>query len=172
MNCEKFKILISELPLTSLWESLPEDIKDHAGSCLVCGEELKSMLELGNSLNGLKAPDKGEEFWDDYLGTVMDRTVHSKNTTKWSLFPVFSRRFIIPVFAVASMLVVFLISDTIFNGSIEIDQDELYSTSLDFILEEHDQESSQYMFNQSSVYLADEILPDNWGNTGRKDIKN
>ncbi|MCP4726496.1 MAG: hypothetical protein GY863_15735 [bacterium] len=144
-------------------------MQEHVKLCPVCAEELQNILGLGSMLDEMKAPEKGEEFWNGYLSTVMERTVKAEKQKQWSHFPVFSKKFIIPVFAVAALMLVFLVSDTFFNS---VNDEEIYSSSLDFILEEHDQESSQYLFNQSSVYLAEEILPENWGDSGSMEKKN
>ncbi|MFC1492484.1 hypothetical protein ACFL6O_00875 [candidate division KSB1 bacterium] len=169
MNCKQFQNKISEISLSDLRDSLPEDIRDHIKTCPVCADELQNSIGLGSILDEMKAPEKGEEFWDGYLSTVMERTVRAEKKTQWSHFPVFGKKFVIPVFAVAAIMLVFLISDTFFNN---VNDEEIYSSTLDFILEEHDLESSQYMFNQSSVYLADEIIPENWGDSRSKDQKN
>ncbi|MFC1564425.1 hypothetical protein ACFL6G_05775 [candidate division KSB1 bacterium] len=168
MECKDFKNRISGIPLSGLSGPLPDDLQEHMKVCPECAEEVKQYTGLGSLLNDVTSPEQGDDFWNGYLTAVMERTVQSGKETKWTHFPVFSRKFIIPVFAVAAMMLIFIISDNMNT----VEDEEIYSSTLEFILEEHDQVSSQYMFNEASVYLADEILPENLGETRSREIKN
>ncbi|MFC1555026.1 hypothetical protein ACFL7D_10350 [candidate division KSB1 bacterium] len=167
MECKDFKDFIGETNLSGLTDP-PDELKQHLRKCGSCSKEYQEARGLGDLLASVKTPDIKDEYWNGYLGGVMSKI---KNTKPGSTLADFYKTLLIPA-AAALLLFGVYFSDTYMPLVDEmIYGDESYTSSLDFIMNEHSEAMSKYLLNTDAIFLTETLFPDTESDSGT-DIRN
>ena len=172
MTCKKFQQWLCERTSKEALDAIPEEFRRHAAQCNECKTELHAAKKLHELLKSAHVPDPGDAFWEEYLTTVVTRVREKREEAESPALTLLTKRLLIPIAAGLILFAGLFTADQYFYIMDRIKYgDEIYSSSFDFIEEEHDRVSSQYLLDQTPVYAVEEILAGNWIDTG-KDIKN
>lgn len=147
----------------SSYSNIPNGLIEHLNGCDGCFRIFKDDLSVILELKKLNIPSKEDAFWNDFLRETIAKAISSNDQSSTvEVLNSFGSRFrnyvALPVVAAAMLLIMLYSSDQ----SIDLDDEDIYSSSIDFIFEEHSQASEEYMLNSSSIYAVDEVIPDDY----------
>lgn len=151
MDCSKFKNRLRQAG-SDQSTGLPEDLRRHADECEACGRILSEEAALSDLLSGSKLACPVEENWDGYLNTVMERT----RAEKTSGTAVWLKRMLVPVISAAAVLYLLVQTDDFRDAELDL----AYTSTLDFVMEEHDLIAADNMFSPASVYEIEVYIDD------------
>ncbi len=111
--------------------------------------------KLDELLSSARTQKRGDQFWDEYLTGVMGSVREESSRSLFST-PML-RRLLVP--AVIAVIAVFTVmkSGLFTNGDAG---ESMYTTTIDFVIEEHDYVVSQNMFDPTPFYAVEEIAFD------------
>lgn len=161
MTCTKFQQWLSERSIFEAFGTMPEEFRRHIGKCNECKEELEKARKLHALLQSARAPDPGDEFWEQYLSTVFTRIREKHEAAEAPAFLLWSKRLLIPAAAAVILFVGILVADTYYPVLDRFYYDEEYTSDFD-IMEAHDMVSSQYMLDPTPLYAMEEVIAENW----------
>lgn len=167
MKCTLLKTWLADQELAGKKNPLPDNLRAHLQKCQICGREEQEAKNLESLLGQIRTPDHDEKFWGSYLTATMEKARSAKPA---SPLMVWSRRLAIP----AAAFVVLLIALSLFNPKSGLipDESQAYSTTLDFVLEEHELIMSEHMFDPTSIYAMEEIIFEEFNDNPSQNIKN
>jgi len=162
MTCTNFQQWLCERNASEVLNTIPEEFRRHILQCNECKKELEKAKKLHALLQSARAPDPGENFWEEYLTTVAARVRKKQEEVETTVIPLWTKRLLIPAAAAVILFIGVFVADRYYLLDRFIYTDEAYSSTLDFILEEHEQISSQYMFDPTPLYAMEEVIAENW----------
>ena len=162
MTCKKFQQWLSERNVFGKQNTLPEEFRRHSEGCDKCKKELHEAKKLHELLQSARAPDPGDEFWEQYLSTVFTRIREKHEAAEAPAFLLWSKRLLIPAAAAVILFVGILVADTYYPVLDRFYYDEEYTSDFD-IMEAHDMVSAQYMLDPTPLYAMEEVIAENWG---------
>lgn len=163
MKCNEFEHWLTEQNSSEKLDAIPEAFREHLHRCNVCANVLHETRNYFKTLRSASAPEPGDAFWEDYLSGVSSKLKERKKPSVGSPGSAWIRRLVLPVAAAAILVTGVFVTDS-YYPFLEFGfygEDE-YSSTLDFIWEEHEQALSEHMFDLTLLYAVDEIIPENW----------
>lgn len=163
MKCDEFQQWVNQQNAADRLSDVPPGYRLHVEQCSECKNMLREAQKYYMIVQDAGTPEPGDAFWEDYLSTVAAKFRERRKAEESMVFPARIRRLTLSAAAVALLFAgVFLADryypflDSLLNGN------EAYSSSIDFIWEEHEQVLSHYMFDPTPLYALEEVIQENW----------
>jgi len=156
MKCNIFEEWLRSTASLRFEGLLPDELQRHIESCETCRAASEEARILGDLMGEVKEPGQSDEFWNDYLAQVMDRTRNEEPARGITAVYTWTKRLIGPAAAFALIAIVLLQYNPFSSGNDAVE--EMYTTTLDFVLEEHDMIVAQNIFDPTPVYTIEEFL--------------
>ena len=163
MNCNEFQKWINGQNSIKDLNSLPDDGAMHLQQCDSCKAALKEARNYFIVMRNARTPELEDAFWEGYLSSVFSKASQEIRVSKLSVKPVWLRRLVIPAAAAAILITGVLLTDRYYPVfDYVLSDDDAYTSSLDFIWGEHEEALSQHMFDPTTLYAVEEVIPENW----------
>ena len=165
MQCQEFQSWLSGLQPDQI-QNIPEPARDHSKECSQCARSLKEAAMYQALLSERRPARQDEFFWGDYLQTVMKRAAGKEKRSQAGIWFRRVKWALVPAAAV------------LYAGILLIDreefqpQDEVFTATYDVIWEEHNRVLSGYIFDPTSLYFVEDLIPENWENGTAFEEKN
>lgn len=164
MTCKNFQQWLCERNASEVLNTIPEELRRHIVQCNECKKELEKAEKL-HALHALlqsaRAPDPGENFWEEYLTTVAARVRKKQDEVETTVIPLWTKRLLIPAAAAVILIAGVVMADQYYPVLDRFYFDEEYTSNFD-ILEAHDMVSAQYMLDPTPLYAMEEVIAENW----------
>lgn len=149
MKCREVRKYFTEFLRKDISSEKKEKISTHIESCKSCREESRQFLILTDVISEANTPESDELFWERYLGDIEDRLNALPEKEKEKIarkieLPSFLRK---PAYAVAAVLI--LAVGIIAYQKWFYKEENIYSNSLEFFIEEFDNVVSENIFIES-----------------------
>jgi len=162
MTCKNFQQWLCERNISEVLNTIPEELRRHIVQCNECKKELEKAEKLHALLQSARAPDPGDDFWEEYLTTVAARVREKREAAETPALILWSKRLLIPAAAAVMLLIAGVyVADMYYPVLDRFYYDEEYSSTFD-ILEAHDMVSAQYMLDPTPLYAMEEVIAENW----------
>ncbi len=161
MNCNEFQSWLSGFqPDRS--QDIPGPARDHGKECAHCARSLEETVRYQELLSERRPARQDESFWDNYLQTVMKRATSKDMRPQTGIWYRRMKWALVPTAAAILFATILLYDREEFTSSQP--QDEVYAATYDVIWEEHNRALSGYIFDPTSLYFVEDLVPENWEN--------
>ncbi|MFC1731607.1 hypothetical protein ACFL6I_14925 [candidate division KSB1 bacterium] len=160
MTCTIFENWLKKKSVSRIRGALPADMEKHLQECDTCRSAAREAEQLHIALRPACIPEQDDEFWENYLTTVLSRTRQDEKIDSVQVAVKWSKRLFVSATSIALVLVAVMQYRSFFGP--DSGEEIVYSSTLDFMLEEHELTMSQYAFDMTSIYVVDEIVPVDW----------
>jgi hypothetical protein len=163
MNCNDLQKWIAGQNSEKKLNKLPDDFSIHLDQCDSCKTAILEARNYFTLMQNANTPELEDAFWENYLSSVSSKVSQETRVGKLPVHPIWLRKLVIPVAAVVVLISGVLLTDWYYPVLDNVlSDDDAYTSSLDFIWGEHEDALSQHMFDPTTLYAVEEVIPENW----------